>query len=196
LTRVNDIVSEVTKKVNSLERQAKRADRYNKLTTTLRELEIDFSERELALFHHQMKELKVSEEENQIKKREYENEIERITDHLTKLKQELLALENTLNNKRNEISAQTEKTYNLQNSISISEERKNSLNNSIEKYTHELEDLKNQLSLTVETINNGKEDLLAVTEEIEKNGKMADELTSKSSEFKIQLDGKRDLLKE
>jgi chromosome segregation protein len=37
LTRVNDIVSEVTKKVNSLERQAKRADRYNKLTTTLRD---------------------------------------------------------------------------------------------------------------------------------------------------------------
>jgi chromosome segregation protein len=195
LTRVNDIVSEVTKKVNSLERQAKRADRYNKLTTTLRELEIDFSERELALFHHQMKELKVSKEENQIKKSKYESDIARITDHLTKLKQELLALETTLTDKRNEISTQTEKTYNLQNAISISIERKSSLNNSIEKYTHEIEELKNQLSHTVETIKNGEEDLLAVTEEIERNGKRTDELTSKLGKFKIQLDGKRELLK-
>jgi len=195
LTRVNDIVSEVTKKVNSLERQARRADRYNKLTSTLRELELDYSERELALFHHQMKELKVSKEENQIKKSDYESEIARITDHLSELKQALAALENTLNDKRYEISIQTEKTYNLQNTISISEERKSSLNNNIEKYTHELEELENQLSLTVETIKNGKEDLLAVTEEIEKNEKRADGLTSKLSEFKMQLDEKRYLLK-
>jgi len=195
LTRVNDIVSEVTKKVNSLERQAKRADRYNKLTTTLRELELDFSERELALFHHQMKELKENKEENQIKKSDYESNIARIADHLSELKQELVALENTLNDKRNEISTQTEKTYNLQNTISISEERKNSLNNSIEKYTHELEDLKNQLSHTVETIKNGNEDLLVVTEDIENNEKRADGLTSKLSEFKIGLDEKRELLK-
>jgi len=195
LTRVNDIVSEVTKKVNSLERQAKRADRYNKLTTTLRELELDFSERELALFHHQMKGLKESKEENQIKKSDYESNIARIADHLSELKQELVALENTLKNKRNEISTQTEKTYNLQNTISISEERKSSLNNSIEKHTHELEELKNQLSHTVETIKNGKEDLLAVTEDIENNEKGSDGLTSKLGEFKIALDEKRELLK-
>ena len=195
LTRVNDIVSEVTKKVNSLERQAKRADRYNKLTTTLRELEINFSERELALFHHQMKEVKVSKEENQIKKSDYESNIAEIADHLSELKQELVALENTLNDKRDEISTQTEKIYHLQNTISISEERKHSLNNNIEKYTLELEDLKNQLSHTVETIKIGKEDLLAVTEDIENNEKSADGLTSKLSEFKIGLDQKRELLK-
>ncbi|MEJ2507682.1 MAG: chromosome segregation protein SMC, partial [Ignavibacteriaceae bacterium] len=59
LTRVNDIVSEVTKKVNSLERQAKKADRYNKFSSTLRELELDYSERELALFDKEIKTSKV-----------------------------------------------------------------------------------------------------------------------------------------
>ena len=53
LTRVNDIVTEVEKKVNSLERQAKRADRYNRISTTLRELELNLAEREFALFHFQ-----------------------------------------------------------------------------------------------------------------------------------------------
>ncbi|MCK7516356.1 MAG: AAA family ATPase [Ignavibacteriales bacterium] len=59
LTRVNDIVSEVEKKVASLERQAKRADKYNVLTSQLRELEIDLSERELALFMIRIKESKL-----------------------------------------------------------------------------------------------------------------------------------------
>ena len=34
LTRVNDIVSEVSRKVNSLERQARKADKYNEISTT------------------------------------------------------------------------------------------------------------------------------------------------------------------
>ena len=36
LTRVNDIVAEVEKKVNYLERQAKRAEKFNKISTRLR----------------------------------------------------------------------------------------------------------------------------------------------------------------
>ena len=49
LIRVNDIVSEVTKKVNSLERQARKANRYNKLSSELKETELEFAARELAL---------------------------------------------------------------------------------------------------------------------------------------------------
>ena len=62
LIRVTDIVSEVTKSVNSLERQARKADRYNNLSATLRELEIGLAEREFSLFEKDSKEL--------IKKRE------------------------------------------------------------------------------------------------------------------------------
>ena len=65
LTRVNDIVSEVSKKVSSLERQAKKADRYNNLSTTLRENELDLAEREMCLFSIQTAEANKLREENQ-----------------------------------------------------------------------------------------------------------------------------------
>jgi chromosome segregation protein len=195
LNRVNDIVSEVTKKVNSLERQAKRADRYNKLTSTLRELEIDYSERELALFVKQMKELREGKEENVIRKSEYESGIAKISDQLNGLKQELVNLEKTLSDKRLEISNQTEKIYNLQNNISISEERKNSLNNNIVKYTNELEELKNQLNVTFETIKKNKENLETISDEIEANQNEANVFDTKLGEYKLRFEEKREVVR-
>src|SRR5579883_225002 len=46
LTRVNDIVKEVEKKVHSLERQAEKAEQYKKLSDELRAKEINLLERE------------------------------------------------------------------------------------------------------------------------------------------------------
>src|ERR1041384_4527421 len=54
LTRVNDIVKEVQKTVNSLERQAKRAEQYNEVSSELKALEIDLLEREYAYLYGKM----------------------------------------------------------------------------------------------------------------------------------------------
>src|ERR1041385_6381359 len=51
LTRVNDIVKEVEKTVNSLERQAKKAEQYNDVSKRLKSLEVDLLEREYAHLH-------------------------------------------------------------------------------------------------------------------------------------------------
>ena len=57
LIRVNDIVAEVQKAVNSLERQAKRAEQFQGMRDRLRTLEIDLMEREFALYHGRMQPL-------------------------------------------------------------------------------------------------------------------------------------------
>ena len=51
LTRVNDLVKEVQKTVNSLERQAKKAEQYNDVSNRLKSLEVDLLEREFASLH-------------------------------------------------------------------------------------------------------------------------------------------------
>src|SRR6267143_3368294 len=57
LVRVNDIVKEVQKTVNSLERQAKKAEQYNEASGRLKSLEIDLLEREYAHLHGKLRPL-------------------------------------------------------------------------------------------------------------------------------------------
>ncbi|GBD87799.1 chromosome partition protein Smc [bacterium BMS3Abin03] len=196
LTRVNDIVSEVFKKVNSLERQAKKANRYNNLTAKLRELELDLSEREYALFNRQIKQIKAGKEEKLLKKNKVESDINRISDELTGLKKSLLEFENLLNEKRSEIANQTEKIFNIQSSISISNERKNSLLSNVQSYTNELVELKEKLNNSFELIRQSKENLQTVLADIELKESEKKQLAEKVEDLKSELDKKRAGLKE
>ena len=166
LTRVNDIVSEVEKKVASLERQAKRADKYNVLTSQLRELEIDLSERELALFTLKIDEAKKSKEENFKKKIQYESDIAKIEDEIKSAREKLVEIENELKEKRNEITLQTEKIFNVQNSISLNNERNNSLTRNKERFINELNELNLQLDESNSITENGSKSLGEFTEQI------------------------------
>src|SRR5690606_23063182 len=119
LVRVNDIVTEVEKKVASLERQAKKADRFNNLSSTLREQELDLAERELALFTLQAGKAKINKDELFRKKVKYESDIASNEEQLKNSREKLLLIESELKDKRAEVSLQTEKIYNTQNSISL-----------------------------------------------------------------------------
>lgn len=196
LTRVNDIVAEVEKKVNSLERQAKKADKYNRISSTLRELELDLAERELALFNLQKVETKEKKEENFRKKIEIESELSKLEDEISEQKQSLTEIENQLKSKRAEITVQTEKIYNVQKHISVAEERKKSLERNIERYKQELEELNIQLEEANEIINNGALDIEELSGKIET--KQADKQSTFETvnKYKTELEEKRKSLKE
>ena len=74
LTRVNDIVSEVEKNVRSLERQAKKADKYNQIQSVLREKELDLAERQFTAYTLEIRQL--SEQKESFTKRKGELELE------------------------------------------------------------------------------------------------------------------------
>jgi chromosome segregation protein len=195
LTRVNDIVAEVEKKVNSLERQAKKADKYNRISTQLRELEIDFSERELALFNKQKELFKITKEENFNKKLSLESEIAKLEDEIIDVKQRLAETEKELKDKREEVTAQTAKVYNSQKLISVAEERKKSLLTNIERYKLELEELNNQLKQAKSFIETSSASIIEFSEKISEKEK---ELLSSKEEVekdKVELDKSRNVLK-
>lgn len=195
LTRVNDIVSEVEKKVNSLERQAKKADRHNNLSSKLRELELDLAERELALFTIQTTQSKIRKEELFKHKIQFESEISRLEDELKNSREKLLVIESELQQKRSELSLQTEKIYNTQNSIALNKERKSSLERNKERFSQELDELKIQLTDAENTIANGDTIINEISDKIRIKELERSDVEEKLKAQESILDEKRNQLK-
>ena len=195
LTRVSDIVSEVEKKVFSLERQAKRADKYNKISSTLRELELDLAERELALFNLQRIEAKEKKEKTFTKRLSIESELNKLEDELRVIKQKLNETETELKNKRSEVSVQTEKIFNVQRHLSVAEERRKSLDKNIHRFKQELEELNIQLKETYELIEDSRLNINDISADIESKGKEKEIAVAKAEELKFKLEEKRTALK-
>ena len=195
LTRVNDIVTEVAKTVSSLERQAKKADRYNKISSTLRELELDLAARELALFNVQSKQFQLNKEQNLEKKINLESELNRLTDEIKTYKQKLSQAEDVLNSKRFELKQHVEKMYEVKSIISVSSERKNALEKNVEKYSQELDELHGQLGMTKNGIEKNQTELTELAKLTEQ--KLYDQKLSgdKVKDFKNLVDEKRSEIK-
>lgn len=195
LTRVNDIVSEVEKKVASLERQAKKADRHNALSTQLRELELDLAEREFALFHIKIDELKKSREDNFQRKIQIESDIARLEDEIKDARDKLLIIEQELAEKRNLITEQTDKIYQVQKSLSVKNERKNSLERNKTKYSEELIELENELRNAEELISSGRKNLINFDEALKQKELQKQEVEKQLEELNSLLEQKRSELK-
>ena len=195
LTRVNDIVTEVEKKVNYLERQAKRAEKFNKISTRLRELEIDLAEREFALFNLQRDEHRTRKNEFFEKRLNLESDAGKQEGELNAIKQKLSEIESVLKEKRSAIQLQTEKIYNLQNQISVSEERKKSINSNIKDYKLELSELNDQLKNAEQLISDNQVSLEDFTSKISQKENEKLFVISDLDRLKSNLEERRQLLK-
>ena len=195
LTRVNDIVVEVEKKVNSLGRQAKRANKYNKFSLMLREQELDLAERELALFNKEKTLSKEKKEENLRIKIKLESELSESEDKIKEEKRTLAETEFRLKAKRNEVTQQREKTYNLQNQISVTKEKKRSLEENITRNKQEIEELKNQLEKSREIIGESSEAIKKIELELVSKDDKKQDLEKEVVELKTKLEDKRNEVK-
>ncbi len=187
LTRVNDIVSEVEKTVRSLERQAKKADKYNQIQTELKEKELNLAEREFFLFSSQLAGFETETFELTNRKNEIDFNIKEIENNLISYRQEISNIETKYREKSNTISELTNKIYTLQKNISVSEERIKSLENNISRFKNNIEEFTFQKD-------EAEENILEYGTKIQE---LEQTLTSKNSaleESKIALQQKKDEL--
>lgn len=191
LTRVNDIVSEVEKQVRSLERQAKKADKYNQIQSVLREKELDWAEREYALSNANILRFTSQIEGFKTKKNNIDFEIRKTENDLIEFRNKISEVDSELSSKRLEISNETNLLHSVQQKISVSEERLKSLTTNIERYKQELEELRLQNDEIDETILENKSKIETLNRSNSEIEEKLSESESHVTELKVEVEEKQ-----
>ena len=195
LVRVNDIVSEVEKNVRSLERQAKKADRYNRMNKELSEKEVDLAERELARMTGEKENFnteKFSAEENKV---EFSKTIREFDSELEEKKNIIYDIEDELKEKRNEISKERDRLHEKQRMVYVTRERIKSIKQNLEKYSRELEELKDQKIDTSEILEENRNEIEEIKISLEVKSETLQEQRVKLDESKNLFEQKKEELK-
>ncbi len=137
LVRVNDIVSEVQKAVNTLERQAKKAEQYNDVRSRLKTLEIDVMEREYAQLVSRLspldeKLLTLSEDKNRI-----DLDLSNEESQLESLRSGMAGIEKRLAESQRDVSIYLDKIHRVEEKNLVAAERSKALRNNIQRYQDE-----------------------------------------------------------
>ncbi|HEX9614870.1 MAG TPA: chromosome segregation protein SMC, partial [Bacteroidota bacterium] len=141
LTRVTDIVREVQKAVNSLERQAQKAERYNAYAKELHELEQQLLRREFASIHSKVDPLQGQLNVAVGERDKIDVELRQEEALLDVLRTEMRELEDRSAEAQTALSRQLEIVHTFEQSIATGEERRRALRLNIERYEKERVDL-------------------------------------------------------
>lgn len=144
LVRVNDIVKEIQKTVNSLERQAKKAEQYNEVSQRLKTIEIDLLEREYAYLHGRLKELTERLSTATIEKEKIDQELEQQDALLDQLRIAIGKTEEDLIEIQHKAAAQVDKIHRIEERNLVANERRSSLTATIDRCEKEKVDLRIQ----------------------------------------------------
>ena len=160
LLRVNDIIQEVKRQINSIERQANKARRYKEVFEKLKELEIKLAWEEINNLKAQCEEIKNTEaalnekitnittnlNELSNKISVHQEEIESLNQLLLSLNNESINTENLIERKSQHIKINEERILELNKRLQVIETQKDSLNKRIIHAKENLEKIEQELT--------------------------------------------------
>ncbi|MBL0175020.1 MAG: chromosome segregation protein SMC [Ignavibacteria bacterium] len=135
LLRVDDIIAEVSKAVNSLHRQAKKAERYNQYLDRLRLLEVDVLQRDYTGLLMRLEPLELRLSTATAERDSMQGELEHEELLLQAHRSEERDIEERLEASRRDLSVFVARIREYQQSLAINRERENGLQQSIERLT-------------------------------------------------------------
>jgi len=195
LTRVSDIVREVQKAVNSLERQAHKARRYNEFAKQVHDLETNLLAREYSSVVTKIAPLQEQLGLAVTEKSKIDVDLSQEEALLDVLRAEMGEHEQRLSEMQMDLTTQQSRIHQLQSTIATSTERRRSLTSNIERYEKE----KIQLRQRQEDLAGKQEELEGKLVEMRKRIVAAEETYRQKKDeldqFEIQLNLKKSEMK-
>jgi chromosome segregation protein len=174
LLRLNDILAEVEKQVNSLRRQKGKAERFKRISEVIKELEIKLSQNEHGIIRVKEEELgKIMQAHSEQSKRIY-TDLEKKEAEIEDLKLKILEKEKESAHLQKKIGELSEKGFEIEREISIRRERKSNLETLISKNTEEMENLKVRLFTVQGQRENKKEEQVQIQAEIKSKNQICE----------------------
>ena len=159
LLRLNDIVAEVEKQVNSLRRQKGSAERFKRLTEVVKDLEVKLSQHEYQILKEKENELTEKLKNSADYTQEVNAELEKREAEIEDLKLKLLEKEKESTLLQRGIALLSEKGFEIERELSVNRERRSNLEKLIAKNQEETESLKARLSSVIRQKEEKKEEL-------------------------------------
>ncbi|PLX23736.1 MAG: chromosome segregation protein SMC [Ignavibacteria bacterium] len=155
LLRVDDIIAEVSKSVNSLNRQAKKAERYNEYMDRLRVLEVDVLQRDYDNLFRRLEPLESRLAETIEKRESMNSRMEEEETLLSAYRNEENEIEQRLDARREEYSGLVSRISETRQNLLVNEERERSLLQRAERLKKD----KEGYEIRISEIEQGKKDL-------------------------------------
>ena len=144
LSRVNDIVKEVQKTVNQLERQARKAEQYNEVATRLETIEVELLERQYSAYQKKLEYYETQYFEAKSRRQSIQESLSVQEKRVDELRITLREIEQRLSEVQYAVSQKRDKLHRQEEGILVAKERRNSLSSNIERYEKEKLDLRMQ----------------------------------------------------
>jgi chromosome segregation protein len=167
LTRVQDIVVEIEKKVGSLERQAKKAAQAKALKDEMRAKDLTLAEWDYTQALNKITPLQADIVKNDDEKNALTAEINKLDAALQQKQVQLLDIEKTLADLQRQINSKTELITGIEKQMLSNDERKRSLSENILRYDVESETATQKLAQNEETKSGLDASLVQLTSDAE-----------------------------
>ncbi|MDA7605616.1 chromosome segregation protein SMC [Verrucomicrobiales bacterium] len=184
LLRVTDIIEEVKRQINSLNRQAGKARRYQELLVDVKTLDTHFSHRKFEEFDAERSELSTSIQS-------LSGEISESQSSISEKEQAIITARNSLSSLEGDISKRREQLIDNQNKINSSKsriefnnERQTELNNLITQNSEDISKTKETLSKEKTELDSTSESLLRITENLDHQKQQLREHEKKTAELR------------